>query len=127
MDPQLGRGNITCAVCVRNDNAGRILMWRDENRQYYPMKPSFHLFRLASLSGTARVLESLYTKPLPNTLMDYALRRNVDAFAKVDEDNLYRLIPRLFSTLNTSQKKAVATLCSSSFKRGFFLVQGPPG
>ena len=122
MEPRVERGNITLAVYVRNDRAGGILTWRDGHGNYYPQNPAFHLFRVASLSGTCRILESLRTTPMPGSLMDSALRRNADAFMEAVENTLI-LNPEVWSSeLNTSQKQAVATICSSRFKDGFFLV-----
>ena len=65
--------------------------------------------------------------PLPGTLMDSALTRNIDAFVE-SEENIFQLSPDLFlANLNKSQKKAVATICGAAFKEGFYLVHGPPG
>ncbi len=93
--------------------------------------PAFHLHRVANLSGTCRILESLYTNPLPGKLMESALMRTSDDFvAAVDVKDVYQLNqlrPDIFAKLNLSQRRAVATICSPSFTKGFFLVQGPPG
>lgn len=130
-EPRLNRGNITLALCVRSNYSDRMgggdLMWRDENGNIWPIRPHFHLSRVASISGTSRIIESLSTNPLPGTLMHYALTRNANAFVEPVEDALL-LNPQLYSSeLNESQKQAVATLCSDSFAEGFFLVHGPPG
>ena len=58
--------------------------------------------------------------------MDQALTRNVDAFAKPD-GNIFQLSSGPYDDLNLSQMKAVATVCGTTFKKGFFLVHGPPG
>ena len=92
---------------------------------------AFHLHRVANLSGTCRILESLYTNPLPGKLIDSALMRTADVFVSAvgveDVYQLNQLRPDIFARLNLSQKRAVATICSPSFTEGFFLVHGPPG
>lgn len=132
LEPRLNRGNITLALCVRSNcwsdmMGGGDLMWRDEEGNLWPIQPPFHLSRVASISGTSRIIESLSTNPLPGTLMHYALTRNANAFVEPVESVL-SLNPELYSSeLNESQKQAVATLCSDSFTEGFFLIHGPPG
>eukprot|EP00804_Cyclotella_cryptica_P026502 CCRYP_008149-RB/>CCRYP_008149-RB protein AED:0.03 eAED:0.03 QI:2292/1/1/1/0.86/0.83/24/285/2253 len=131
MEQRLASYNTTLAVCVRNEPAGGLLMWRDqyEPHSYHPMNPPFHRFRIASLSGPSRILENLYVPP-HGSLMDLALRRDPESFMKAVErdDYFMKCIPTsVAELLNSSQRRAVATVLSSDFKRGFFLVQGPPG
>ena len=125
MSPRLNRGNIDLAVCVRSDKARARLVWRDGLGTQYPIETEpFHLFRVASLSGTCRILESLYTTPLPGTLLELALKRSADAV--INPESVPLLNSKIQSIqLNSSQKQAVATL--QTFKEGFFLVHGPPG
>jgi hypothetical protein len=131
MEPQLTSYNTTLAVCVRNEPAGGLLMWRDQYKphSYHPMNPPFHKFRIASLSGPSRVLENLFI-PSHGCLMDLALRRDPDSFMEAikRDDNIIKCIPSTVAELlNVSQRRAVATVLSSDFKHGFFIVQGPPG
>lgn len=131
MEQKLTSYNTTLAVCLRNEPAGGLLMWRDQYipHSYHPMNPPFHKFRIASLSGPCRILENLFVPPR-GSLMDLALRRDPASFMQAIErdDNLIKCIPlSVAELLNLSQRRAVATVLSSAFKRGFFLVQGPPG
>ena len=126
MEPRLQRGNVTLAVCVRSDRVGDLLMWRDAHGDPYPIKPAYHLHRLTSLSGTCRILESLHTNPSPRTLMNHALRRNTGVLIEASKIGpiLNQEVSKISAMLNTSQIQAVATVCSSSFDEGFFLVHG---
>lgn len=128
MQPRLTSDSITLAVCLRNETVGGLLMWRDkyEPSPRHPMNPPLHNFRVASLSGPCRVLENLFDPP-NGSLMDLALRRDPDSFMKAVErdDNIIDLIPESISgLLNSCQKRAVATVLSSQYKHGFFLVRG---
>jgi ABC-type glutathione transport system ATPase component len=78
--------------------------------------------KLTSLSGTTRILQSIRSSPLPDSLMYQAMRKEM----------LLNVIDRPLTTaiaksLNESQRKAVSTVSSPSFCRGFFAILGPPG
>jgi energy-coupling factor transporter ATP-binding protein EcfA2 len=79
--------------------------------------------KLTSLSGTNRILQSICRSPLKkDSLMYQAMRREMLVNA-VDE----RLTKAIAKSLNESQRKAVSTVSSPSFRRGFFAILGPPG
>ena len=128
MEQCLSRNNISLAICVRNEQADGMLMWLDGDGNYYPITPPFHLSRVASLSGTCRILESLSMPP--SLLMNSALARSANMFVDATEIEIDLLnISQKCNTysLNKTQKQAVAMVESASFKDGFFLVHGPPG
>lgn len=129
MEPRLASDNITMAVCMRSNPAGGLLMWRDKHdtSPRHPLSPPFHQYRVASLSGPSRILENLSMR---STLMDAAMRREDDYFVNaVDLSDVHvKCIPEdVASRLNPSQIRSVATVLSSRYTEGFFLVQGPPG
>lgn len=129
MQPRLASGNITLAVLLRSNPAGGSLMWHDKFGENHTRDPPFHKYRVASLSGVSRILENLSAHPV-DSLMDLALRRDPDSFSSAVSihDVHMRCIPAsIAATLNPSQKRAVATVLSSKFTRGFFFVMGPPG
>ena len=41
------------------------------------------------------------------------------------DQSILLLEPKISNTLNTSQKRACATILSPHFREGFFLIQGP--
>lgn len=132
MEPRLDSDNVTLAVCMRNNEAGGLLMWRGkyDPDPRYPLTPPFHKHRVASLSGPCRVLENLAVIPSPDTLMGRALRRDCDSFTtavEMSDVHIKCIPPNISALLNPCQKRAVATVLSSKYQHGFFLVQGPPG
>lgn len=79
-------------------------------------------WRVASLSGAARILSALL-KPVGG-LKDLAMKREglVQAVTITVQDE-----DMVLGKLNYSQRQAVATLLSPTFRYGFFAIQGPPG
>jgi hypothetical protein len=79
--------------------------------------------KLTSLSGTNRILQSICGSPLQKgTLMYQAMRRQM--LVNAIDKPLTKVIAK---SLNESQRKAVSTVSSPSFLRGFFAILGPPG
>jgi hypothetical protein len=79
--------------------------------------------KLTSLSGTNRILQSISRSPLEkDSLMYQAMRRQM--LVNVVDRPLTKMIAK---ALNESQRKAVSTVSSPSFGRGFFAILGPPG
>jgi hypothetical protein len=82
--------------------------------------------RVASLSGPARILESLISEPDDGSLMHHAMKRT-KIFEVVAEADAVPLDPAIVESLNESQRRVVATVANPSFRTGFLAIQGPPG
>ncbi|CAB9498814.1 polymerase alpha-associated DNA helicase A [Seminavis robusta] len=114
------------AVCmpVHSSKTNRELEWRLHNRKV-AIDEVHSRCRVGSLSSFSRILDSLLSNPVP-PLMRQALKREGLCKAVLPEvvENL-----SFAQELNSSQKQAVATIRSSSFRKGpsFFCCQGPPG
>ena len=131
MRRELRRGNIDLAICLPTEAYGNLLMWRDHSDAIHTLRPEFHLYRVANLSGTARIIEGLKSQPQPQGLMFHAMNRTRDlmkiALGKNDEALQY-LNPAASGSLNLAQRCAVATVVIPGvFEFGYFVVQGPPG
>ena len=131
MKPRLQRGNIDLATYLPVDSLNNLLMWRDENGNTFPLDPPFHRYRVANLSGTARVIESLKSEVSQGTLVHHAMTRNPNLIQPaLDEDSeVFSLLdPSIALGLNTAQKQAVGTVVVKGiYREGFFVVVGPPG
>ena len=102
------------ALCLPDKNQ---FLWYDGYLEVTPLDEQQPKWRVASLSGTARILSALSEQ---SSLKNLAMMREglVDAVeVAVDEE----------SRLNYSQRQAVETIASPSFQSGFFVIQGPPG
>lgn len=127
METTIDRPTKHIAVCVRKR---RELAWYNGSDILISISALFRKWRVASLSGPARVLQHL-AKP-PNYLTSMAMRRSMimDTVEDVDlslesrpsDHDVQRKTP-----LNESQRKALATVVSPEFQQGFFAIQGPPG
>ena len=86
-----------------------------------PVDPKGVWESVASLTSSARILESLMTNPVP-PLMQAAMQRDrlMHAVELSGKDlDLFK-----DSSLNVSQMRAIATVLSPSFRSGFFCIQG---
>ena len=115
------------AVCVP---FRKKLMWWDgfsleRGGQMWPLQPPSHVRKIASLSGSARVLQALalaYHLASEEGLVDAVMNR--DHMFRVD--SLEHPAPlRIGTSLNEAQGRAVQAV--SSFHSGFFCIHGPPG
>ncbi|GKY96310.1 hypothetical protein MPSEU_000590700 [Mayamaea pseudoterrestris] len=116
------RKNIAVVLPRKNT---RKLIWYDGGKDLFELDALFPKWKVASLSGTVRVLEAL--KAPVDALSHWAMRRemlqpverNLQVLKSVNEDSIQHL--------NVSQRQAVATVASRNFTEGFFCIQGPPG
>jgi len=114
--------NISIAVCIPVKNVDEVdLMWYDEYDNIWEIDALSAIRKVSSLSGTARVLNNL--KNGSSDLMQHAMDRtgifDVSLIERAKHDS---------KILNKSQNLAVlAVKSTSTFQRGFFVCQGPPG
>jgi hypothetical protein len=116
---KLSRPRRLLSLCLP---AGRKLLWYDGFVDVTQLEKEDPKRRVASLSGAARVVTALDDEPSTG-LKGLAMRRqglvkavSIDPGADAEKGNL-----------NYSQRQAVATIVSPTFRRGFFAIQGPPG
>lgn len=125
------------------------LQWWDGDQGFASLDSDLHVYRIASLSGSARVLECLSGAKgeVGESLSGWAMRREM-LVEVIEETDFQRAIesaslspfarkrfgttqpmidPSIMASLNRSQQKAVLTVSGSSFREGFFAIQGPPG
>ncbi len=125
---------------------GGQLQWWNGQGNFASLDSDEHLYRIASLSGTARVLECLHRamNAAAGSLSVCAMRREslfdsdkitttttsspIESFLT----NVDRLVvgaqspvdPSILEPLNESQQEAVLTCASTKFQDGFFAIQG---
>ena len=100
---------------------GGDLAWFDKDNK--PMHSTAMPYqRVASMSGTLRILESLLSKPAAGSLMEQAMKRKVVQVA--DAAETIGLGSGNTDYLNESQRQVVKTLLK--MKSGIICVQGPP-
>ena len=142
MEQALDRPGVKFAVCIpmkRSAGKENCFMWYDgrgnlfdrkgilydEKGSLWPLDPPIHVRRVASLSGAARILESLAELPSPGSLMDFAMNREMLIDVIDYEEGMVN--PSFVASMNESQKQAVATVASPSFRYGLLAIHGPPG
>ena len=135
--------NLMIAVCL--PTRGPRMLWYTGQNTLLPLDRLVPKFRIASLSGPARVLQVLemaQSAP-PDSLTAAAMRRDQEwlieaAYGKEllvlenferaeDGDEGEESIKNLLKKMNASQRRAVATMLCPRFDQGFLLIQGPPG
>jgi hypothetical protein len=118
---------------------GQLLWWDGHTEDFVSLEANLHVYRIASLSGSARVLECLVCRAQATgeCLSAWAMRR--ERLFDIVEDTIFesfsrRLFgnagcvePSLVDSLNESQRKAVIAVANTDFQEGFFAIQGPPG
>lgn len=126
METTIDRRDLRLAVCMPTKND---LVWYNGLDQLWGMEPPQHKWRVASLSGTARIMAALYENPDNHPLMSAAMKRELIVQAVDDDDDEYNSAVDLAAIqhLNESQRQAVRTVVSPTFGSGFFVIQGPPG
>jgi hypothetical protein len=111
------------ALCVpsRKD-----LLWYDGYVNISRLHEEDPKWRLASLSGASRILNALSEH---SNLKSTAMSREglVDAVELDDMGEELESFRHLTEKMNYSQRQAVATVISPTFRTGFFAIQGPPG
>ena len=123
METTLSRQDMGVAVCMPT-KSGKTLWYNGRTEIWSLDSPPFPKWRIASLSGPARILAALSENPDVHPLMEAAMKRELLMDA---EEDLSSLDESRIWHLNESQKVAVATVTSPSFQSGFFCIQGPPG
>jgi hypothetical protein len=127
MEPSLCRQNLTIAVCVPTKNGA--LMWLYENGTLYRIHSCSRTYKIASLSGVARVLQALRSSNVPPLMLDAMNRTSLKTPPQNTEPS--RLEGNAEgvadSRLNPSQQRAVNFLEHKNFTEGLFAIQGPPG
>ena len=123
METSLSRLDMGLAVCMPRKPDS--LIWYNGLTETWNMDPPTHKWRIASLSGPARILEALSKRPEDHPLMHAAMKRELLVDAELDTTGLVGETEEMH--LNESQRRAVATVISPKFQKGFFCIQGPPG
>lgn len=113
------------AVCL--PTRARELAWYNGGDKLYHLDDFTPKWRVASLSGSSRLLEALGAHPTDLTRM--AMKRTVIENVATETDLLCleRDWSEILIGMNESQKKAIATAVCPRFDEGFFAIQGPPG
>ena len=107
---------------------GKLCWWDGKSTNFWAMDSGIDPGRrVASLSGPARVLQSL--SEASNDLSRWAMKREKLVAVDDEESRLLhsKVDPSIIASLNESQQKAVNTVISPNFQKGFFTIQGPPG
>jgi hypothetical protein len=129
METTMDRSDLRLAVCM--PTKANDLVWYNGLDQVWDMDPPHHKWRVASLSGTARIMAALCENPDNHPLMSAAMKREliVDAVEEEDDDDEGNsdVDVTAIQHLNESQRRAVRTVVSPTFDMGFFVIQGPPG
>jgi hypothetical protein len=127
MKMTLGRRTSRLAVYIPMKGSG--LEWWDGCENFWPLDSDTHLRRVASLSGSARVLQALSQASISRTdsLTGWAMRREMLVDILDDRRVLSRIDSSIVDCMNESQRKAVITAASETFQTGYFAIQGPPG
>lgn len=120
--------NIAVCLPLRKEQK---LCWYNGKTELIDLDRFTPKWRIASLSGTARILQALAAPK--SSLSNASMQRNL--LIDPDEDfgdTLSRLpfdddLKRRICDLNESQQQALATVVNNTFKEGFFPIQGPPG
>lgn len=116
---------IAICVPVKED----LCWWNGRSKadggELWPLEPKSHIRKLASLSGSARVLQTLSdTMSNPSELAKWAMNRQEIFSVDVVDSDSNGDIPSSHN-LNNSQQLAVDAM--DKFMKGFFCIQGPPG
>lgn len=117
------------AVCVPV-RMRRELAWYNGGNELIPVGDLSPKWRVASLSGPARVLGALSEPPTLLTKMSMERSMIVDIVEDIDRLDAMAFdedLKQRFRMLNESQRAAVATVLSPTFSQGFLPIQGPPG
>jgi len=117
------------AVCVPV-RGRRELAWYNGGTELIPVGDLSPKWRVASLSGPARVLAALSDPPTDLTEMSMGRAMIVDIVEdtnRLDTLSWDEDLKQRFHDLNDSQRAAVATVVSPHFLKGFLPIQGPPG
>ena len=125
MAPSLFRGNnlteqLALYVPTKKWVDGkRVMMWYNGKGELWDPEQQIHARRVASLSGTARILETLISCRTP--MMEYAISREM--IVDMNEE-YFESDSCVSTTLNESQQDAVSVVSSPQFTEGIFCVLG---
>jgi hypothetical protein len=123
METTLDRPKQHIAVCLPTKR--RELLWYNGGEDLLSLDELTHKWRIASLSGAARVLEAL-SAPITR-LTEMAMQRTTLVEAVEDCEGSLTGFETIVEHMNESQQRAVATMIDPRFNQGFFAIQGPPG
>jgi hypothetical protein len=114
MNTTLERNESSLAVClpIKDD-----LVWYDGMLNVWPLDGFSHKWRVASLSGAARVLEALSSRAAD--LMHWAMERSMLVDVERNVDSVRRLLPDMLESMNESQQQAIATAASPALTKVF--------
>jgi len=130
---------------------GKLLFW-DGDETFEAPNDGLLVYKIASLSGSARIIECLYRAMSDGeALSRYGMQRKmlhqvVDGgdqdergaeasshYGRVNSNQSIQyqsndvVAHSILCSLNNSQRLAVLTVASTKFQEGFFAIQGPPG
>lgn len=119
------RASHNLAVCLPRKGE---LVWYDGDASIRTIDDWGSRWRVASISGAARILDALDPTNLSSCpLMKPAMERTRLVDVVTDTTALEAAHGAVVANLNTPQRLAVATVLDPSFTEGFFAIQGPPG
>jgi RNA dependent RNA polymerase len=119
---KVGASQEHLAICQPVPRSDRELQWR-VSHGIIPLDAVDYKCRVGTMSSYCRILDNLLCNPVPE-LMQKAMNRE-GLFDAIDPAGM--TMNCFTSSLNRSQKKAVATVATPTFCSGFFVIQGPPG
>lgn len=110
-------------VVCRTDSGGSLAWYDKEGICMHLGEVSVSNRRVASLSGTCRILESLMIRPPAGSLMERAMKREVFDVATMHRESVPVGTDDI-TYLNDSQQRVVQA--ALSMQSGILAVQGPP-
>ena len=137
LDRRGGR-QIALCIAIRSSPGDNSMMWYD-GESFVPLDSWQCSRKLASLSGSARVLQALDENPDDPDfeLMKRCMNREglitaleLDKSSETTSAGLSSVVhydPSIAENMNKSQKQALNAIVSPSFNKGFLAIQGPPG
>ena len=121
VEPTFRNNNINIAVAVPVGGFDKLVEWYDENDNIWAIDELTATRKVASLSGTVRVLDNLAPIQMTKLMTEAMKRINLfDVSILKPADGGVASV----DALNQSQSMAVLAAESKPFSSGFFVVQG---